>query len=538
MFALRPELFPSEELAARYRECLHKAQEGKLEEARKELFVLLGEPMAPSAVALLENDLAVLAYLSGDRLQADDWFRRALVQDPSSELIARNRSAVFAGSAPLAPTASRPVSGDRFLGPARDKRKIAVVSLLFNWPSTGGGNVHTVGLINALRQAGYSVRHLFARYEPWKIGSVNEPLPYPTEALGFTTETWSLSAVQQAIRAALERDRPDMVLLTDSWNTKPWLAEAIAPLPYLLRFDALECLCPLNNLRLLPTPDKNVRTCPRSQLATPEECATCVNALGSMSGSLHQVEREFAKVGSPHYQERLKASLRDASAVLVHNPLIEALVEPFASKTCVVPIGVDSDRFQPITQRHEGGPIRLLFAGRVNDIVKGFPVLEAAGYVLWQRRQDFRIVATGRAPAESPPFIEWVGWQPYAELPALLANADILIAPSVAQEPLGLSAIEGMAAGIPVIASEVGGLQYTVIDGLTGWLCSPGEVIELAHRIEQLLDDAELRLRMGQAGRSRFEQFFAWPAIIKQHYEPLLGITSSSDAASPASLLS
>ena len=44
---------------------------------------------------------------------------------------------------------------------------------------------------------------------------------------------------------------PDQVIITDSWNIKPLLAEAVREYPYILRLQAMECLCPLNNLRLL-----------------------------------------------------------------------------------------------------------------------------------------------------------------------------------------------------------------------------------------------------------------------------------------------
>ena len=44
--------------------------------------------------------------------------------------------------------------------------------MLFNWPTTGGGNVHTYELAMFLSQAGYEVKHIFLRYEPWRIGQI------------------------------------------------------------------------------------------------------------------------------------------------------------------------------------------------------------------------------------------------------------------------------------------------------------------------------------------------------------------------------
>jgi glycosyltransferase involved in cell wall biosynthesis len=62
----------------------------------------------------------------------------------------------------------------------------------------------------------------------------------------------------------------------------------------------------------------------------------------------------------------------------------------------------------------------------------------------------------------------------------------------------------------------------TVADGLTGLLCEPGDPLDLARKIETLLDDKELRERMGQAGRRRFEEEYSWEVIIERHYRPLL----------------
>ena len=73
-----------------------------------------------------------------------------------------------------------------------------------------------------------------------------------------------------------------------------------------------------------------------------------------------------------------------------------------------------------------------------------------------------------------------------------------------------------------MIASRIGGLPFTVVDGLTGLLFEPGNVCDLAEKIETLLDDPALRARLGQAGRKRFEEHFTWNVIIDKHYRPLL----------------
>jgi glycosyltransferase involved in cell wall biosynthesis len=107
-------------------------------------------------------------------------------------------------------------------------------------------------------------------------------------------------------------------------------------------------------------------------------------------------------------------------------------------------------------------------------------------------------------------------------LPRHLRAADVLVMPTIAQEALGRTAVEAMAVGRPVIASRLGGLPATVVDGVTGLLCAPGDPDDLARQIERLLDDPALRERLGLAGRRRFEEHYDWNVIIERHYKPLL----------------
>ena len=131
-------------------------------------------------------------------------------------------------------------------------------------------------------------------------------------------------------------------------------------------------------------------------------------------------------------------------------------------------------------------------------------------------------MATSDPPAQLDAFTRLIGWQSQEDLPAHLAACDILVMPTIAQEALGRTAVEAMAAARPVVASRLGGLPFTVRDGETGLLCEPGNPDDLAAKLERLLDDPALRQRLGEAGRQRFEEHYAWPVIIDRHYRPLL----------------
>lgn len=114
---------------------------------------------------------------------------------------------------------------------------------------------------------------------------------------------------------------------------------------YYLLYQAQENICPLNNPRLLASGPTTVEQCPRNQLATPEVCCRCLAERGRHSGALHRAERELAGVGTREYYALLRQSLSEAEAVLVLNPVIAALLEPYCSRVCIVPWGMDKTRF-------------------------------------------------------------------------------------------------------------------------------------------------------------------------------------------------
>jgi glycosyltransferase involved in cell wall biosynthesis len=100
-------------------------------------------------------------------------------------------------------------------------------------------------------------------------------------------------------------------------------------------------------------------------------------------------------------------------------------------------------------------------------------------------------------------------------LPSYYAAADVCVVPSH-YEPFGLVAIEAMASYTPVVASNVGGLQFTVIPEETGLLAPPQDVDAFANAIDRILNNPQWRDKLGQNGRKRVESKFSWDGVATQ----------------------
>lgn len=107
--------------------------------------------------------------------------------------------------------------------------------------------------------------------------------------------------------------------------------------------------------------------------------------------------------------------------------------------------------------------------------------------------------------------VNFVGPVPQAELPRLYAAANVLANPSFS-ESFGMSLVEGMATGMPVVATRIGGMPEIVVPGTTGFLREAGDVQGLAADLLDCLGSAARRDELGAAGRARALEVFTWEA--------------------------
>jgi phosphatidylinositol alpha-mannosyltransferase len=200
----------------------------------------------------------------------------------------------------------------------------------------------------------------------------------------------------------------------------------------------------------------------------------------------------------------------------------------------IIPNGVDVDMFtgtSPIPELPSGR--RMLWTHRL-DPQKGFGVAIDAFAKLSAEFPDLWFVVIGdgkdrgmaqRLPAEARSRLLMVGTVPHDRLPTYHAGADVFIAPALGQESFGLVLVEAMAAGVPVVASDIAGYREVVRNGVNGLLVPPRDPAVLADAVGRILRDTELAKRLAEAGRARAEDF-RWDGVadrIEQAYQDAIG---------------
>lgn len=216
-----------------------------------------------------------------------------------------------------------------------------------------------------------------------------------------------------------------------------------------------------------------------------------------------------------------------AFAVAISRDNLEEMVaecgEWARAKIEVVHCGVDTDQLRPRATPTAGRPFTILCIGTLHE-VKGQAVLIDACRELRDAgiRVHCRFIGDGPDEAALQARIDAAGLsgtvtldgrRTRAEVVALLAEADILVAPSVAtaggkREGIPVVLMEAMACGLPVIASRLSGIPELVEDGVSGILVTPGDTSAVARAIRRLADDPAMRARMGAAARERVVRGF------------------------------
>ncbi len=118
----------------------------------------------------------------------------------------------------------------------------------------------------------------------------------------------------------------------------------------------------------------------------------------------------------------------------------------------------------------------------------------------------------------SPADVIYLGWVPADTLPAHFAQADLAIYPFddtlVNRAKCAVKLLDLLAAGVPVVAEAVGQNREVIRHGETGWLVAPGDVVAFAEAVTQLLENTQLRQRLGRAAAQDVRRRFAWERLV------------------------
>ena len=240
-------------------------------------------------------------------------------------------------------------------------------------------------------------------------------------------------------------------------------------------------------------------------------------------------------------KEVIRHADRIIAATIAEVTQLRFLYKAPANKMVVIPPGVDVSHFYPIPADEAKMYVGLkpddrmvLFVGRIEPLKGVDTLIEAMSCLHLRDHQKVHLAIIGGDPSASPQemsaemarlqklcdelsvgqTVVFLGKRDQDRLPYYYSAAELLVMPSH-YESFGMVALEAMACGTPVIASEVGGLAYLVRDGETGFTVPDQEPELLSEKITWLLNDRELHRTMSERA-VEYAQDYAWEKIARQ----------------------
>ncbi len=255
-------------------------------------------------------------------------------------------------------------------------------------------------------------------------------------------------------------------------------------------------------------------------------------------GTFHAAREGGARLYA-YTRRLLKSGFRHLDGKIAVSPAAASLIQKhFPGYYNIIPNGVEVERFaapHPPIRELDDGMVNILFVGRLEKR-KGLRYLLRAFERVKAKRPDTRLVVAGayderqrsayeRWVAEAGlRDVEFVGYVSNEMLPRYQQSAHVFCAPNTGNESQGIILLEAMAAGRPVVASNIEGFAAVVTHGVEGLLVRPKDEDALAEALLELVEDPDMRLDMGQKAAER-AQHFSWERVsqrVLSYYERLV----------------
>ena len=213
-------------------------------------------------------------------------------------------------------------------------------------------------------------------------------------------------------------------------------------------------------------------------------------------------------------------------------------------KVCTIPNGIDMNNFNNVVKRDLKKELGINNEDTVIGIIAVFDTCKGHVYLFRAIKKLVSggmnsivclVVGDGRTGDELRAFVKREGLNQHIrflgyrnDVPELLSVMDILTIPSL-QESFGMAALEAMAMKVPVIATMVGGLPEIVDEGKTGMLIPPADVDALYKALKYLIQNRELRGKMGEAGRDRVRERFSTANSVRKTERVYLDVLQADE---------
>lgn len=251
-----------------------------------------------------------------------------------------------------------------------------------------------------------------------------------------------------------------------------------------------------------------------------------------------EMEGEYRTIGE--YQV-LDMADRIIAATLAEQSQLQFLYHADKEKIVIIPPGVDTSHFYPIPPDEAKCAIgvpkedqMLLFVGRIEPLKGVDTLIRAIAHMrtrgVGEKYPHYLAIIGGDPNANErdmnsemarlqnlsrelglQDLVLYLGKRSQSSLPYYYSAADVLIMPSH-YESFGMVALEAMACGTPVVASQVGGLAFLIQDGVTGFVVPGGDPVALSDRLTELISQPDLRKRLGEQAAA-YAREYAWEII-------------------------